>query len=282
MRRGAGLGRIPSSRVHDDDELTLDALTSGISVFQRKKGHRFSSDDVVTAWVAMQLCPEPGLVLDLGCGLGSVLLHIAWSAPSSVLVGVEAQAVSFGLLERNLTHNALTDRITVHHGDLRDAGVVTALGGPFDLITGTPPYFPATAATDAMDEQRAYARIEYRGGVEDYVRTAAEVLAPAGRLVLCGDAESDVRLERCAAAVGLPVTGRWVVVPRAGRRPLFSVWALRRGRTGGERTERVLTLRDAEGERTDDARALRAFSGFPERFGPVADPVDESAGGIPG
>ena len=37
------------------DELSLDRLTADVSVFQRKKGHRFSSDDVITAWVAMQV-----------------------------------------------------------------------------------------------------------------------------------------------------------------------------------------------------------------------------------
>jgi len=56
-----------------DDDLTLDALTAGISVFQRRRGHRFSSDDVATAWIALQVCPAPARVLDLGCGLGSVL-----------------------------------------------------------------------------------------------------------------------------------------------------------------------------------------------------------------
>ena len=35
------------------DRLSLDRLTADVSVFQRKKGHRFSSDDVITAWVAM-------------------------------------------------------------------------------------------------------------------------------------------------------------------------------------------------------------------------------------
>jgi tRNA1(Val) A37 N6-methylase TrmN6 len=58
----------------------------------------------------------------------------------------------------------------------------------FDLITGTPLYFPPSAALEALDTQRAYARIEYRGGIEAYVATAARVLASGGTIVLCGDA----------------------------------------------------------------------------------------------
>jgi tRNA1(Val) A37 N6-methylase TrmN6 len=247
-----------------DDEVTLDALTAGIEVYQRRRGHRFSSDDTVTAWVAVTTCPRPANVLDLGCGVGSVLLHLAWSIPDAILVGVEAQAVSFSLLERNVAHNGLGDRVSRFHGDLRESGVIESLGGPFDLVTGTPPYFPPTSASDAEDEQRAYARIEYRGGVEDYIATAARVLARDGWFVVCGDADADGRTAAAAAAQGLTIVARHVVIPRVGRPPLFSVWTMRRGEFGSPATEQVVTLRDAQGERTADAKALRAFSGFAE------------------
>ena len=247
-----------------DGGLTLDALTVGVQVYQRAKGHRFSADDVVTAWVAMQVCPAPARALDLGCGLGSVLLHVAWSAPDATVVGVEAQAVSFALARRNIAHNRLGHRVQVHHGDLRDADVVAALGGPFDLVTGTPPYFPEDTAVVAMDAQRAAARIEYRGGIEAYVRAAALALAPEGWFVVCGAADAAHRLDRAAADEGLAVWGRYAVVPRAGRAPLFTVWSLRRHRPTGAVADHRLTLRDEAGDRTDDARALRAFSGFGE------------------
>ena len=236
-----------------------------MSVFQRIKGHRFSSDDVVTAWVAMQVCPAPARVLDLGCGLGSVLLHLAWSAPRSTLVGVEAQAVSFALTRKNIAHNHLGDRVRVHHGDLRDPEIIGSLGGPFDLITGTPPYFPADAASDSLDEQRAYARIEHRGGIDSYVHAAAQLLTADGWFVVCSDADAALRLERVAADCHFAVCGRYIVIPRAGRPPLFSVWALRRPSAALPTVERELTLRDDAGERTADAKMFRAFSGFPER-----------------
>ena len=251
-----------------DDDLSLDALTADVSVFQRTKGHRFSSDDVVTAWVAMQVCPTPRTVLDLGCGLGSVLLHLAWSAPDATLVGVEAQECSFALAVRNIAHNHLGDRVAVHLGDLRAPEIVASLGDPFELVTGTPPYFPVTTATEAMDVQRAYARIEFRGGMEAYLDAGAHLLAPDGWLVVCGDADADGRVERAAQQMSLAIHRRDVVVPRAGRAPLFAVWALRHSDANASAVvpeERTVTMRDADGARTADARALRAFSGFPER-----------------
>lgn len=240
--------------------LTDDALTADFRVYQREKGHRFSSDDLATAFVAWHARPDARRVLDLGCGLGSVLLHLAWKMPGARLAGIEAQAVSFELLRRNVARAGVAERIAICHGDLRDEAAVAALGREFDLVTGTPPYFPPGAASGAMDEQRAYARIEYRGGVEAYLAAAGRVLAADGTVVTCADARAAERVERGAADAKLAVHAVCEVIPREGERPLFSVWTL--GLAARPIARSRLTLRDAAGARTRDARMLREFSGL--------------------
>lgn len=246
----------------DLGELTDDALTRDFRILQRAKGHRFSSDDLATAYIAWHARPDAKRVLDLGCGIGSVLLHLAWKMTDASFVGVEAQAMSFALLERNVERAGIASRVQVHHGDLRKGEVIAKLGTSFDLVTGTPPYFPPGHASDAMDEQRAYARIEYRGGVEAYLATAARVLAPNGTVVMCGDARARERVARGAGAVELFIRARCDVIPREGEPALFSVWTLERE----EREPAIssMTLRDRAGERTEDARDLRRFSGLEE------------------
>lgn len=240
--------------------LTDDRLTRDVRVFQRAKGHRFSSDDVVTAFVAYRARPEARRVLDLGTGLGSVLLLLGWKLRDAELCGVEAQAVSYELLERNVARSGFAERIRIRHGDLRDQVTLANFAGPFDLITGTPPYFPPEAALDAEDEQRAYARIEYRGGVEAYIGAGAPRLAPGGALVLCGDARAGARVEQAGRALGLSLSERVDVVARAGKDPLFAVWTL--SRANAPFSAETLMLRGPGGEVTADAHALRAFSGF--------------------
>lgn len=249
--------------LHDPElgALTDDRLTRDYRVFQREKGHRFSSDDMVTAYVAFAARPDARRVADLGCGLGSVLLHLAWKLPEARLWGIEAQDASFALLRRNVERNGLAERVRIHHGDLRDGALLAALGeGQFELVTGTPPYFPPDTALDADDPQRSYARIEYRGGVEAYLAAGVRLLRPDGTLVLCGDSGAEERVRRGAESVALHVRARHEVLPRAERPALFSVWTLTR--EAGACHEVQLTLRDAAGERTADAAALRAFSGF--------------------
>lgn len=246
--------------------LTDDLLTRDVRVYQRVGGHRFSSDDMVTAYVAARRRPEAKRICDLGCGLGSVLLHLAWSLPEATLVGVEAQAVSFSLLRRNVERNGFAGRVAISHGDLRDEVIVEGLRGhgPFDLVTGTPPYFPPSTALDAEDEQRAYARIEYRGGVEAYVATAARILSDDGVLVLCGDHEAHERVDVAVRSAGLSLEQRLDVFPRVRAPALFSVWTASRVPVAmpGAMTVATMTLRDRDGQPSADAARLKAFSGF--------------------
>ena len=240
--------------------LTRDRLTHGVWLWQRAKGHRFSSDDLVTALIATRTVPDAARVLDLGCGIGTVLLHVAWSLPAARLVGVEAQAGSFALLRRNVDESGLTERIAIVHGDLREPAVQAAVGDQFPLITGTPPYFPPGHAPPALDAQRAYARIEYRGGVEAYAAAAAGMLAPAGAFVMCGAAGVDGRVRAGAAAAGLHVVARCEVTGRSGQAPLFAVWTLRHAEA--PLVVSAMTLRDAAGVPTGDAATLKQFAGL--------------------
>lgn len=60
---------------------------------------------MLTAYVALQTARQHGAVtkaLDIGCGIGSVLLMVAWGThPGVRCVGIEAQQVSC-----NTNHNS--------------------------------------------------------------------------------------------------------------------------------------------------------------------------------
>src|SRR6185295_18374319 len=96
-------------------------LTGEWRIFQRLDGHRWSLDDLVTAWSAAAACTRPpSRIADLGCGIGSVLMMLAWRFPTASVVGVEAQETSVDLARRSLAWNGAADRVVVRHGDLRD------------------------------------------------------------------------------------------------------------------------------------------------------------------
>jgi tRNA1(Val) A37 N6-methylase TrmN6 len=239
-------------------------------ILQRIDGHRWSLDDLVTAWLAASTVAArpPLLSADLGCGIGSVLLLIAWRFPATRAIGVEAQEVSFALARRSIAGNGIGARCTVRHGDLRDAASLPE-GAAFDLVTGTPPYLPAGTGLASPRVQCAPCRIEQRGGIEDYCAAAARLLAAGGAFVTCAGALQGPRVHAAASAAGLRVRRAVEVVPRAGKAALFAVHALARAEDPCGPDERAadasLTVRDERGAWTPAFRALRRDMGLPDQ-----------------
>jgi len=248
------------------DELTDDAIAGSWRLFQRRRGHRYSLDDVATARAALRVRPDAKRYLDLGCGIGSVLLMVAYKlGPEARIVGVEAQAISMALARKNTARNDVKAELI--EGDLREVEIE----GEFDLITGTPPYLAPHSASPSTDDQRTYARIEMRGGIEDYVAAASRVLAPGGALVACCDARRPERAIAGAEAAGLAAVGQMDVVPRAGRKgPLFTVWTF--AHEGALVVHEPLVARDEDGGRTEAAFELRQFFDLPVNRAEPASP----------
>lgn len=273
----------PNERLADE-ELTDDALAGHFRIYQRRRGHRYSIDDVLTAYQSARITATapPQRYLDLGCGIGSVLLMVAYKHPSATIEGIEAQAQSFSLATRNVQRNQQDARVTLHHGDLRDTTLLDRLHAPFDLITGTPPYQPPGAGTPSPDSQRAHARVELRGGVEVYLQAAARVLAPQGRLVVCADARFPQRVIATAQSLGLRIDAQLDAVPYADRKaPLFTVWTLAWSQQPALRaqdpwTRETFYARNEDGGRTQDAHALRRFFDLPVNENESASPPERA------
>ena len=237
-------------------------------ILQRIAGHRWSLDDLVTAWVAASIvaaCP-PARFADLGCGIGTVLMLLAWRFPAAAGIGIEAQATSVDLARRSLAWNGADARCTVRHGDFRDPSLAPEAGS-FDLMTGTPPYLTPGHATASQRAQCGPCHFEERGGVEDYCLAASRLLAPGGRFVVCAAAFQQARVERGAAAARFTIERRVEVVPRAGKPTLFGVYALRQTAEPAAIDLPVLptrlVVRDVAGQWTPSFRALRTAMGMP-------------------
>lgn len=260
-------------------ELTDDLIAGSFRIWQRRAGHRFSLDDVATAFEAASAMPNAKRALDLGCGIGSVLHMVAHKLPNASIVGIEAQPISFGMVSKNVARNAgLHERTRLLHGDIRDEAILTDAirDGKFDLVSGTPPYMPLGTSTISPDPQRAGARVELRGGIEVYLKAGAFAVAEHGRVVVCADARTPERAFRGASEAGLTILRRRDVIPRAGvKGALFTVWTCaRREDVGSVECEVAppLVVRDEQGARTEAAHAMRAFFDIPPNLDEPASP----------
>lgn len=242
------------------------ALTRDFRLLQKRRGHRYSVDDMIVAHLAVTHFatsgrPAPDRVLDLGCGLGSVLLITAWAFPEATFVGLEALEEHVTYARRNLLLNGCDQRARVVSGDLRDLPLVESLGR-FALVTGSPPYFEEGTGTLCADPARAAAHFELRGGIEDYAAAARRALEPGGLFVACAAAEPPDRAEAAFARAGLSLRYRRAVLPGAGRPPFLQLLVGTVGAAPPCEDGPDLVLRQEDGRRTAEHRAIRSWTGL--------------------
>jgi tRNA1(Val) A37 N6-methylase TrmN6 len=252
--------------VEPDDGETLDYICGHFKIFQYASGHRFSTDDVLTAWYATQWAPTVSRAADLGSGIGSVALAVAWRLPGTTICTVEAQSISVRLARKSVRYNGLESRVRVLEGDLRDPAIL-ANEQPFDLVTGSPPYFPPGTAVEAEHPQAVPARIEVRGTVADYAAAAARILAPGGVFAFVFPYAQRGRAEGAVAENGLVVVRRRDVVFKEGEPPMLSLFAAHRVADLPPDppmwVEPPLTIRQLDGSMHPEYRAVRLSFGFP-------------------
>lgn len=111
---------------------------------------------------------EVGRVLDLCTGSGCLAILAARSFPNAEIDAVDLSKDALAVAARNVGDHHLTDRITLHHGDL-----FTPLGDArFDLIITNPPYVDAQGMANLPAECRAEPKMAFDGGADglDIVR----------------------------------------------------------------------------------------------------------------
>lgn len=259
-------GPTPPGGVEPAEGETLDYICGDFRIFQYAKGHRYSTDDVLTAWYGTISAPRVDRACDLGSGIGSVALIVAWRLPGASLVTVEAQEISIALARKTVQYNGLAERFTLIHSDLREFATTQR----FDLVTGSPPYFPPGTATAADHSQAIPARIEVRGNVADYAAAAARLLAPAGVFVFVFPFLQLARAEEAVRAAGLVLIRRRDIIFKEREPPIISLFACSRAadippsvHKRGAFVEPPLVIRQSDGAISHEYAAIRMSFGFP-------------------
>ena len=222
---------------------------------------------MLTAWYGTTWAPSASRVLDLGSGIGSVGMIASWRLPGARFVTIEAQDDSVRLARKSAAYNGLTDRYEIRHGDFREA----ALGEEesFDLVLGSPPYFPLGTGIEGDHPQKIACRFELRGDIRDYARIAAAHLAPGGIFACVFPVEQLARLTRAALDAALTIVRTRPVVFRQGEPPLIGLFVTMRADDLPQRmrerpwVEPPLVIRAADGSVHPEYSAIKLAVGFP-------------------
>jgi len=161
---------------------TLDTFFDRrIQILQKKRGYRFSIDAVLLSQFIKIRKNEK--VIDLGTGCGILPLLLCHETKAHSFVGVEIQKDLAELAKRNVLLNHLEHRISILQNDLRTLKTIFPPGA-FQVVLSNPPYrkFRTGRVNPALE--KAIARHEIEGTLEDLVSMASYLLPPKGRCYL--------------------------------------------------------------------------------------------------
>jgi len=189
-------------------ETTFDAFLGGLlTLEQPAKGYRAGVDPVLLAASVQASAGQS--VLDLGCGVGTVLLCLAARVPDLALCAVEVQTRYADLCRANALANGHSAQVWTADLCALPADLTART---FDHVIANPPYFERAKgnSSDQADRDLAF------GGDTDltiWLDVATRRLKPKGWLTLIQKADRlpdvlraiDARLGSVAV---LPVTGR--------------------------------------------------------------------------
>lgn len=204
---------------------TEDLFLNGkLTLQQPADGYRAGLDAMLLAAAAADMSFQS--CLDVGCGVGAVMLALALRRPDGLYLGLERDPQAVALCHANISYNPFAGGVRVEAGDH------LARGGPvgFDLVISNPPYFddPGAIRGPAPSRRGAYLA---EAPLQDWVRGMLRRAGSKGAIALVHRADrltdiltalaagraGDVRILPIRPRTGAPAK-RVIVTARKGTR----------------------------------------------------------------
>ena len=191
-------------------DTTLDGiLNRRIMLAQPKQGFRVAVDTVL---LAAAVPTEDGeTVLELGCGVGGVMLALAARVSKTILHGIEIQPELAALAHSNITRNEMGSQATVEVSDVTNY-MPSSL---FDHVMMNPPYHDEVSHDVSENAIKRTANSAKDGELPLWFAAADRALKPGGCLTIIHRAD---QLPKIVAALAPKFMRLEVleILPKAG------------------------------------------------------------------
>ncbi len=231
----------------------VELFGGALRCWQPRRGYRFSVDAVLLAMAAFD--SHGAEVLELGSGVGPVLLLLALNERFERLVGLEIQQSLHAYALENARLHGVDGRLRFLRGDLQ-APPPEIEGRLFDLVVSNPPYYPLSDGHINPLDERAIARHEVACTLMDVLVCARRCLAVTGRTIVVYPALRAAPLLEAASEVGFDPQRCLFVRRCRGYEPRLVLVTLtpreaRRSRTPPRTRHATIDLYDFDGRQLD-------------------------------
>ncbi|MBQ8836713.1 MAG: methyltransferase [Clostridia bacterium] len=159
---------------HDE---RIDRVNEDILLIQKKNGLTFGTDALLLA--AFVRRSPSSVALDFGAGSGIISFLCAARNKFKKIVSIEVQNDFYDIICRNIEINAFTEKVSAINADIRDLSY-NILGFEADVIFSNPPYMRSGSGKQNENNEKAIARHEICGTIEDFCNAAAKNLKHGG------------------------------------------------------------------------------------------------------
>lgn len=228
------------------DEIKLFDL----QLFQPRKGYRYSLDPLLLA----RFCPEvkPGeSIIDLGAGCGIISLVLARINPAASVIAVENNPDMAALIEQNIQHNDLSERVSVLAEDVMSLRKKCP-DSTFDLVVSNPPFRKAGSGKVSPKAGRDSARHETTAGLSDFLAAAKYLVKPTGKICFIQLPSRLPEFMALASEMKLSVLRLRMIHSNAESPATMFMAELAKGRRSTPVVQPPLFVRDMNGEYTDE------------------------------
>lgn len=231
---------------------TLDKFLDGrIKLIQPSTGYRAGIEPL---FLSASLHPKKHeKVLDVGCGVGTAAIALAFRCPHVKVTGIEIQPDLCELALKNIQANNLIDRVNVVQADILCPPSLLKMN-TFDQIMTNPPYYEDSRTQPSPFPGKAQANTE-TVDLSKWIKFCLKLLKPKGIFTMIHRAErlAEILTHLENQAGNTVVYPLWPSANKSARRIIIQA----RKDTGGElRLARGIVLHGGANKYTPEAEAI--------------------------
>lgn len=155
----------------------IDRVNENILLIQKKDGLTFGTDALLLA-AFVKKAPR-AVALDFGAGSGIISFLCAAREKFGKIYSIEVQKSFCDIISRNIENNSFSQKVFVINKDVRQLSY-SDLGFEADVIFSNPPYMRAGSGKQNDNDEKAIARHEILGGIDDFCKAASKNLKHGG------------------------------------------------------------------------------------------------------
>ena len=169
-------------------------------------------------------------ITDLGTGTGIIPLILYYKAAPEKVIGIEVQTAVAELAKKTVALNFLEDRIHILNCNVKEA--VELIGKQTqDVVVSNPPYLAEGNGLECDVREKAIARQELLGSLEDFIACSEGLLKEKGELYMIHRPQRLVDVVTLCRSYRLEP--KWIrfVQPFVGKKPnLFLICCVKYGK----------------------------------------------------